>query len=186
MAELGFYDAGVLRQVATNLFYGWGYNFYRKENQLVADDQLVRTKAASLLGNAMASVKAAESDYRREFLPPPSRQKPFPDPAAVKSAQGLEGFARAIGALEASIQEQPVPPNDRMSQRYRQERQTLEDLIQIDERLVGQCELLRSSVNGQDGTSIIGRMAELERGLAAIRETLKSREGVLLGRGLKL
>jgi len=51
----GFYDAGALRQVATNLFCGWGYNFYRLENQLRADDQLVRSKAAGLLGTAMAT-----------------------------------------------------------------------------------------------------------------------------------
>ena len=78
MSSDGFYDAGVLRQIATNLFYGWGYNFYRVENQLRADDQLVRSKAASLLGIAMASVIAAETEYRREFLPAPSRAKPFP------------------------------------------------------------------------------------------------------------
>ena len=44
----GFYDVGPLRQVAINLFYGWGYNFYREENQLRADDQLIRSKAAWL------------------------------------------------------------------------------------------------------------------------------------------
>ncbi len=60
MSSLDFYDAGALRQVATNLFYGWGYNFYRVENQLRADDQLVRNKAAWLLGIAMAGVDAAE------------------------------------------------------------------------------------------------------------------------------
>jgi len=86
VSSYGFYDAGALRQIATNLFYGWGYNFYRVENQLRADDQLVRSKAASLLGIAMASVEAAESAYRREFLPAPSRCKPFPDPAAVAAA----------------------------------------------------------------------------------------------------
>jgi len=179
---LSFYDAGVLRQLATNLFYGWGYNFYRIENQLIADDQLVRSKAASLLGIAMATVGAAETAYRHEFLPPPSRQKPFPDPAAVAEAQRLERLARAIGALEASIQEQPVPENDRMTQRYRQEKPTIQALIQFDERLVGQCELLRSIVDGQDGASILKRLPDLESGLEAIRDTLKRREAVLLGR----
>src|SRR5215469_13591010 len=106
MSGLGFYDAGVVRQVATNLFYGWGYNFYRVENQLRADDQLVRSKAAGLLGEAMASVSEAELGYRREFLPPPSRQKPFPDADAVAAAQRLERLGRAIGALEAAIQQQ--------------------------------------------------------------------------------
>ena len=118
VASDGFYDAGLLRQIATNLFYGWGYNFYRAENQLRADDQLVRSQAAGLLSQAMAAVDAAESAYRREHLPPPSRSKPFPDAEAVAAAQGLERLARAIGALSAAIQHQAAPENDRMTQRY--------------------------------------------------------------------
>jgi hypothetical protein len=54
-----FYDEGVLRQAAINLFHGWGYNFYRAENQLRADDQLVRSKAGWLLGLARASMEHA-------------------------------------------------------------------------------------------------------------------------------
>ncbi|HEV2350703.1 MAG TPA: hypothetical protein VG028_12745 [Terriglobia bacterium] len=180
MPTSSFYDAGFLRQVATNLFYGWGYNFYRTENQLRADDQLVRSKAAGLLGIAMTSVGDAESEYRREFLPPPSRAKPFPDAAAVASAQHLERLAKGIGALEALIQQQPVPENDRMTQRYRQEAATLKNLIQFDEMLVGQCELMRSMVDAQKGAAILGKMADLEGGLEAIRATLQKREAVLL------
>lgn len=182
MSSHEFYDAGLLRQVATNLFYGWGYNFYRVENQLRANDQLVRSKAAGLLGIAMASVNEAESEYRREFLPPPSRQKPFPDAAAVAAAQRLERLARGIGALEALIQQQPVPENDRMTQRYRQEAPTLKALIHFDEQLVGQCDLLRSKVNRQDGASILKSLPDLESGLEAIQATLQSREAVLLDR----
>jgi hypothetical protein len=178
----GFYDAGPLRQVATNLFYGWGYNFYRVENQLRADDQLVRSKAAGLLGIAMASVDDAESEYRRQFLPAPTRQKPFPDAAAVAAAQRLERLARGIGALEALIQQQPVPENDRVTERYRQEAPTLQSLIHWDEQLVGQCDLLRSMVDQQDGAALLGKLPDLESGLGAIRATLQSREAVLLDR----
>lgn len=182
MPGLGFYDAGALRQIATNLFYGWGYNFYRVENQLRADDQLVRSKAAWLLGLAMSSVNTAETEYRREFLPAPSRTKPFPDAEAVASAQRLERLAREIGALEAFIQQLPVPENDRMTQRYRQEAPTLKTLIGYDEQLVGQCELLRSMVNNENGISILKSMADLEGGLEAIRTTLHDRETVLHNR----
>ena len=182
MSSFGFYDAGALRQIATNLFYGWGYNFYRVENQLRADDQLVRSKAASLLGIAMASVITAETEYRREFLPAPSRAKPFPDAVAVAAAQRLERLARGIGALEASIQQQPVPENDRMTQRYRQEAPTLTTLIGYDEQLVGQCELLRSMVANQNAPTILERLKDLETGLTAIQTTLQSREAVLLDR----
>lgn len=180
MAGEGFYDAGVLRQLATNLFYGCGYNFYRVENQLRADDQLVRSKAASLLGQAMASVGAAESAYRREFLPPPTRAKPFPDPAAIADAQRLEELARSIGAVEAAIHSQPVPANDRMTQRYREEAPTLENLLQQDERLVGQCEMMRSAVESCDPSVVLRRLPELKAGLEAIRETLRNRESSLL------
>jgi hypothetical protein len=179
---MDFYDAGAIRQVATNLFYGWGYNFYRVENQLRADDQLVRTKAAGLLGIAMASVSAAEADYRHEFLPPPTRQKPYPDAAAVSAAQRLERLAGEIGALEALIQQQPVPENDRMTQRYRREKSTLQALIHWDEQLVGQCEMLRSMLSPLDSASILRSLPELEGGLAAIRTTLQNREAALLDR----
>jgi hypothetical protein len=175
-----FYDAGALRQLATNLFYGWGYNFYRGENQLRADDQLVRSKAASLLGLAMASVCTAESAYRREFLPVPTRARPFPDAAAVANAQKLEALAAALGALEAALQQQPVPANDRMTQRYREEGPTLQALLRYDERLVGQCELLRGMVENQSAGSLLGKLPELEAGLEAIRTTLRNRAAVLL------
>ena len=180
MAADGFYDAGALRQIATNLFYGWGYNFYRKENQLRADDQMVRSKAGSLLGEAMTKVGAAESDYRREYLPAPSRAKPFPDAEAVASAQKLERLGKAIGAVEAQLQHQPAPENDRMTQRYRQEAPTLAKLIEFDERLVGQCELLRKTVSGADAPGLLKSLSDLEAGLDAIKETLRNREQVLL------
>lgn len=176
-----FYDAGALKQIAINLFYGWGYNFYRAENRLRADDQLVRSKAASLLGYAAASLGEAESAYRREFLPPPTRAKPFPDADAVANAQRLERLAREIISLEQFIQQQPVPENDRMTQRYRKEAPTLQTLIGHDEQLVGQCELLRSMVSGQDGAALLSTELEIKSGLEAIRSTLRQRESVLLG-----
>jgi hypothetical protein len=182
MAGLDFYDAGALRQIATNLFYGWGYNFYKRENQLRADDQLVREKAGWLLGNAAISVETAESSYRREFLPPPTREKPFPDAVAVAAAQQMERLAKAIRALANRMTELPTPENDHMTQRFRAEAPTLEGLIALDEQLVGQCELLRSTVEKRDGAWIVERMKEVSAGLDAIDVTLMKRQGLLLNR----
>ena len=67
-----FYEAGPLAQVAINLFYGYGYNFYREENQLRADDQRVRQMVCTLLGRARAGLDAAESRYRRDNIAPPT------------------------------------------------------------------------------------------------------------------
>ena len=177
---LDFYDAGALRQIATNLFYGWGYNFYKKENQLRADDQLVRAKAGWILSNAASSVKAAEGEYRREFLPAPSRAKPFPDPAAVSGAQELERLAKDISAVANRMAELPVPENDRMTQRFREEAPTLQALIALDEQLVGQCELLRSTLEKRDGAWMLEKMRDVRGGLEAIDATLMKRQSVLL------
>jgi len=178
----GFYDEGALRQAAINLFHGWGYNFYRAENQLRADDQLVRSKAAWLLGMARAAAEAAEAGYRRDFFAKPTREKPFPDAAVVEGARKLERLVAEIGALGGRLLAQPVPENDRMSQRYRDEADTLKALMARDEQLVGQCALLHEMVDARDGTWALEHLPELQEGLVAIQKTLRDREAVLLER----
>ncbi len=179
MPGSGFYAAGPLKQVAINLFYGWGYNFYRKENQLRADDLLIRSKVGWLLGSAHKSIEKAEGDYRREKLPPPSREKPRPDAEAVAGAQTLERLSRDLGALKSQISTQPVPENDRMNQRHRQESDTLAKLLEHDEQLVGQSELLRSMLDQKDGAWLIEHVSEVREGLTAIGETLRTRQLIL-------
>lgn len=175
-----FYDEGTLRQTAINLFHGWGYNFYRRENQLRADDQLVRSKAEWFLGLAVASVVNAEAAYRREFIKPPSRAQPFPDGSVTAAASSLERLAQNISALKGRVQAQPVPENDRMTQRYREEADTLSALIACDEKLVGQCALLHSMLDARSGSAVIDMLPDLEDGLSAIAENLRRREQVLL------
>ena len=174
-----FYDAGTVEKIAINLFYGWGYNFYRQENQLRADDQLIRSKIGLLLGWARKSVDTSERDYRREFLPPPSREKPRPDAAAVAGAQALERLSKSIGALHGLITAQPVPENDRMTQRYRNEAATLQQLIASDQKLAGQTELLRSMLDQKNGAWLLENMSDLQEGIGAINETLRSRQLLL-------
>jgi hypothetical protein len=180
MPSSDFYDAGPIKQIAVNLFYGWGYNFYRLENQLRADDLLVRSKVSWLLGAARASIESAESAYRREFLPPPSRAKPLPDASAVAGAQSLERLSQSIGALEGQIRAQPVPEGDRMTQRHRQEAATLAQLIDCDQRLAGQAEMLRSLLDQKDGAWLIENAAMVQGGVKAIAETLRDRQAALL------
>jgi hypothetical protein len=180
MPSFDFYDAGPIRKVATNLFYGWGYNFYRLENQLRADDQLIRAKAALLLGLATSYIEKAESDYRREFLPPPSRQHPFPDANAVAAAQKIERLSKSIGSLELTLHQQPVPENDRMTQRFRKEAPTLQQLIAQDELLVGRCEMLRSILENQPAAAILENLPNIESGVESIHTSLQQRAAVLM------
>jgi hypothetical protein len=181
MSGSAFHDAGALKQIAVNLFHGWGYNFYRTENQLRADDQMVRAKVGWLLGLARASVETAESAYRREFLPPPSRAKPRPDPEAVAGAQALEALSRAIGALEGQVRAQPVPENDRMIQRHRAEAATLQRLIACDHLLVGRADVLRALLDLKSGAWMADNGGAIKEGLWAIEEALRERQAVLVG-----
>ena len=182
MAAGDFYAADPLEQVAINLFHGWGYNFYRVENQLRADDLLVRAKAGGLLGEARAVVDAAEADYRRINIAAPTRAKPFPDPQVVENARALERLAGEIGAVEGQVRSQPAPENDRMSEFYRNERDTLLRLGEHDRRLVGQAELMRAKLAGApSAAAILAVLSAIQEDLRGLAETLRSRRIVLEG-----
>jgi hypothetical protein len=174
-----FYDVGELDQIAINLFYGWGYNFYRLENQLRADDLMVREKACWLLGVSRAMIEAAQSAYRRKYLPPPSRAKPLPDAGAVASAQSLEALSAGIGQLEGTIRTLPVPENDRMTQRYRQEAETLMKLGACDRRLVGLAETLRQKLDGKDHDWILVNLAAIQEGVSLMTASVRERQSLL-------
>ena len=179
----GFYDADELEQVALNLFYGWGYNFYRAENQLRADDLLVRARACELLAAARAALEACEAAYRREALPPPSRERPRPDPEAMRRAQALEQLGRELGAVEGRIRSLPVPETDRMTQRYRNEAQTLARLVDADQRLVGHAEALRAALHeaqtGAGAAWLLDHLAALRERVAALEDAVRARSEIL-------
>ena len=181
MSDAGseFYAADPVSQVAINLFYGWGYNFYRVENQLRADDLLVRHQVAGILGDARVAIGAAESAYRDAHLPPPSRENPRPDPAALKSARILEGLAAQVGAVASRVRSLPVPENDRISQRHRQEADTLERLLKADMALSGHAELLVRGLRGQNPMWIIEHAEEIKTHIGAIETALRDRQAIL-------
>jgi hypothetical protein len=174
-----FYDVGKLDQTAINLFYGWGYNFYRRENQLRADDLIIREKACWLLGISRSMIEAAQSAYRRHYLPPPSRARPLPDPAAVVAAQSLETLSSSIGQLEGIIRALPVPENDRMTQRFRQEAETLVALAACDQRLVGLAELLRQALEGKDHDWILANLGSLQDAIGLMMTRVRERQSLL-------
>lgn len=175
----GFYDVDVLDQVAINLFYGWGYNFYKLENQLRADDLMIRAKVSWLLGIVRGDLETLQSDYRQKHLPAPTRAKPSPDPASVESAQSLETLCNAIGSIEALIRSAPVPENDRMTQRYRQEAVTLLQLQEVDKMLVGTAQVMRTTLVGKDDDWLLANQEFIKEGIAMLRRTMQDRQSLL-------
>jgi len=180
MSDSDFYNLDDLEKIAANLFYGWGYNFYRLENQLRTDDLTIRAKVGWLLGQARASVETAECTYRRERFPEPTREKPRPDASTVASASILERLSREIGSLEGQIRAQPVPENDRMTQRYHHEAATLQHLGACDMELAGRAEMLRAMLDHKDGAWMIEKSAEIQEGLRSIETALRNRQRALL------
>ena len=171
----GFYDVGALGQIGLNLFHGYGYNFYREESQLLADDQKVRTLVCELLSRAQGTIVAAEGVFRRENIPAPTRADPFPPAEVLADARRLEALGKMIGSLEGQVRHAPVPENDRMTQRYREEGATLVSLVEMDKVLVGQAETLRVLVAGKKPEAVLAASGDIEEGIAAMSQTLADR-----------
>ncbi len=119
---------GPIKQTAILLFYGWGYNFYREENKLRADDLLIRNKVAGILADARGVLKGLEDSWRREYLPPPTREHPFLDRALTEQARRLERAGSLIEAVATAIKNAATPTNDKIWIRHRTEGGLLEIL----------------------------------------------------------
>jgi hypothetical protein len=128
--------SGPIRQTATLLLDGWGYNLYREENKTRADDLLIRSKAGMILSRAKTHLGQLEREYRRVYLPPPTRENPLPDRQKIEQARMIERSAALIEPIGVSIQSAPVPASDGVWRRHRSELGILEILQGIDVRLV--------------------------------------------------
>jgi hypothetical protein len=119
------------------LLNGYGYNWYRKENQLRADDLLVREHAGHFILEAAKKLQEQEADYARKFLPTPTRENPFPPDDKLATHALIRSTRQNLLALEARIRSLSAPPTDRIWQRHRSEVDVLASLTSMDVQLVG-------------------------------------------------
>jgi hypothetical protein len=119
------------------LLNGYGYNWYRKENQLRADDLLVREHASHFIVEAAKKLQEQEADYARRFLPAPTRENPFPPDDRLATHALIRSTRQNLLALEARIRGLSAPPTDRIWQRHRSEVDVLANLTRMDVQLVG-------------------------------------------------
>jgi hypothetical protein len=138
--------AGPIQQAATLLFYDWGYEFYRAPHRLRADDLLIRAKVSEILAAARARLSALETRYRQEFLPPPTRDQPFPDRAHVDQARRLARCGQMIETVVTAVVAAPAPANDIVWLRHRSERGVLEALASLDASLVDEAVILHNHI----------------------------------------
>jgi len=152
----------------------------REAAQLRADDQKVRALACELLATARKAVSAAEGQFRREHIPPPTRAAPFPPADAVADARRIEALAQAIGGLEGQARHAPVPGDDRSARRYRDEHATLVSLIAHDRQLIEQADALRRAVVEADPGDLLAAADRLATLIERVSETLAARRLMLV------
>lgn len=113
-----------------------GYNFYSSANMMRADDLLVRSQASGALGEACTALKALESDYTHRFIPPSTRENPYPPAEAMEKRRGMVRLRERISGVEAGIRGMSVPTQDKIWWRFHQESQLLNDLLVFDHGLL--------------------------------------------------
>ncbi len=118
------------------LLTGYGYNFYSATNQARSDDILVRERASYFLGQAITLLSTLRGDYQRRFIPPLTRENPFPPQEAMAQLREMEELQQEISRLESHIRGMSVPTQDRIWWCFRQEQALLNQLLNFDLRLI--------------------------------------------------
>ncbi len=170
-----------LYRIGVMLINGYGYNWYRLDNQMRADDLLVRSRASDHLAAAVARLRDLEARYRRRFLPPPTRQHPDPDPTALAEARRFKAAEDRIGEIDTRVRGAAVPPNDKIWQRHRNEVETLARLGTCDVLLIGGAKELADTVAALPIDAALDAAAEqrIDERLAQLSALLSQRGEIL-------
>ena len=170
-------------QIGVMLINGYGYNWYRLDNQMRADDLLVRARVSDHLAGAVARLRDLEGRYRRKFIPPPTREHPDPDPAHLAAARQFRAVEDRIGEVDTKVRGAAVPENDRVWQRHRNEIDTLGKLGQCDVLMVGGAKQLADFVATLPADTPLDPASEqqIDAALGSLSATLARRGDILAG-----
>jgi hypothetical protein len=170
-----------LYRIGVMLLNGYGYNWYRQDNRMRADDLLIRSRASGHLENAAERLRDLEGRYRGKYLPPPTREHPDPDPQHLAAARQFRHVAERILEIDTRLRGAAVPPDDRIWQRYRGEVDTLQRLGGCDAVLAAGAKELDDCVAGLIADEGLDPAAaqQLDACLGELTAALAERDGVL-------
>jgi hypothetical protein len=170
-----------LYRIGVMLLNGYGYNWYRLDNQMRADDLLVRSRASEHLESAAARLRDLDGRYRRKYLPPPTRERPDPDPQHLAAAQHFRAVADRVLEIDTRLRGAPVPPDDKIWVRQRGEIETLQRLGNCDVVLVAGAKEVVETVAGVPADVCIDPAIEqqIDKHLGRLAETLTRRDEIL-------
>lgn len=138
-------DPSAIRAQLSNLLGAYGYNLYADKNRLRADDLLVRQQAAAALGEAVGALRELRTSYHRRFIPPASRDQPFPPPERAAELDAIARLQDRLADLETRVRGMSVPSTDKVWERFRQEQTLLADLLLSDYQLIAPARELRDT-----------------------------------------
>jgi hypothetical protein len=174
-------DSG-LAHMGMMLLNGYGYNCYSIPDKMRSDDTLVRQQATHYLCEALAKLKEVEGNYRRRYLPPPSREHPFPDPQCLEKVREFAALQATIASTETKVRGASMPPNDKVWQMHRTELDTLRRLGRCDMELVGgTMELAECAKNLENADGLDdGAISRINESVSRIKDILAKRDAILV------
>jgi len=161
------------------LLNGWGYNWYRAENLMRADDLLLRNQADQLLGDALAACRRAEAVFRQKYMGPPSRQHPLPDPERVAELHEFQAMLKQLEDLRTRLRGAAMPPEDRIARRHTEEADLLFKLGRCDAMLAARAQALRAEALAMTPVDLTGLPGRLEPHVTQLRDSLQHRGELL-------
>jgi hypothetical protein len=170
-----------LARIGMMLLNGYGYNWYRADNRMRADDLLIRSRASEHLESAVSHLRDIEARYRRKHLPPPTRQHPDPDPQHLAIVRQFRAVAERLLGIDTRLRGAAAPADDKVWRRHRSEIGTLRLLCECDAVLVGTAKELADMVAGLPADAGLDAAAEqgIEERLAQLTAALTRRNEVL-------
>ena len=172
-----------LYRIGVMLLNGYGYNWYRQDNRMRADDLLIRSRASEHLASAAAALRDREGRFRRKYLPPPTRQHPDPDPQHLAAVQQFRAVVDRILDIDTKVRGGAVPSEDKIWLRHRDEIDTLRRLGECDAILVAAAKELADTVAGLPADAGVdpADAQRIDRQLGQLSGVLTRRAAVLSG-----
>ena len=120
------------------------------EQNLRAGCKVVQDKAISHLQQFKTIIKELDANYRKEFLPPPSREQPFPNKNAIAFAKSLTDLKTKLEQKEVMVRNSINPNDDNIARKYRNNKETLLTLALLDEQFLSYVQQFNQFFSGLD------------------------------------
>ncbi len=172
-----------IQQQLQLLLGGYGYNFYSDINKSRADDLLVRQHAGSLLQAATKSLAEREQEYRRKFVPPSTRENPYPSTEALTGLAEITRLKEKVEDVETRLRSLPVPTQDKIWWRVRDEATVLDLLLSYDRLMIDQAILIAQAAAQLTAQSWsndkTAARKTLEAPIGDLEDTIRKRQNLL-------